>query len=154
MTGGAITAQRPVMRVDFVVATDAGVGSLAVRHVSRVTTAAGQGEVCVSQRKVRKIMRETGLIEPRDVGLASVVLRVTTAALARAGLWHSSVVAGLTANVFRHVFVTVETEGGLPRPIGSVVTIGALAFDFRVCLRDRAGHDQLLEGSGARPVTG
>lgn len=74
MTSSAIPAQRPVMRVDFIVATDTSVGSLAVGHVGRVTTATGQSDVCVSQRKVGKIVCETGLIESRDVGVASVVL--------------------------------------------------------------------------------
>ena len=74
MTGGAVPAQRPVMRVNLIVATDASVGSLAVGHVGRVTTPAGQSNVRVPQRKVRKIMCEAGLIEPRDVGVASVVL--------------------------------------------------------------------------------
>jgi hypothetical protein len=74
MTGGAVPAQRPVVRVDLIVATDASVGSLAVGHVGRVTTAAGQSDVRVPQRKVRKIVCETVLIEPRDVGVASMVL--------------------------------------------------------------------------------
>ena len=83
-----------------------------------------------------------------------MVLGVAAAAFTRAGRRHASVIAGLAADVFRYILVTVETERGLSLAIGTIVAVGAIAFDFGVRLGDGARHDELLEAGGPGPVTG
>ena len=93
-------------------------------------------------------MCEARLAEPCDVRVAPVVLGVAALAFTGAGRRQTSVVAGLATDVLRYVLVTVETQLGLPLAIGPIVAIGTIPFDFRVRLRDGAGHDQLLDARG------
>jgi hypothetical protein len=154
VTGAAIRSQRVVVRIVFLVAANAGVGSLAERHSLRVTAGTGQGDMRIQQFEVGQVMGEARLAEPRDIGVTPVVLGVAAAAFTGSGRRHAAVIASLAADVFRNIFVTVETKRGLSLTIGTIVAVGAIAFDFGVRLGDGAGHHELLDAGSSGPVTG
>ena len=106
----------------------------------------------VTQREVRQVVREAGLVESHDVRVAPMVLRVTTTTLPGTRREHAAVIAGFAANVLRNVFVATQTERGLPFTIGLVVAGGTILFNVGVALGERAGHDQCLESGGVRPL--
>ena len=117
-----------------------------------MTTATAQRQVRVTQREVGQVVCEAGLVESRDVRVAPVVLRVATTTLSAARCGHATVITGLAADVLRNVLVAVQAERGLSLTVGSIMAGGAIFFAAGMCLGDRAGHDQCLEGGGVRPL--
>ena len=106
----------------------------------------------ITQCKVGKIVREAGLVESHGVRVTPVVLSVATTTLPGARCEHAAVITGPGANVLGNVLVATQAKRGLPLTISPVMAGGAILFNPGVCLRNRAGHDQCLEGSRVRPV--
>lgn len=150
MTGRALGTQCATMDVILAMTVDTGCGRLAIRHIGAMAAGTCDGEVSVLQREIRQVVREAGLIELVDVGVATQVLGVTTAALAGGSLWHAAVISRLGADIGGDFLVAVEAQGGLALPVGTVVAITALAFDLGVGLGDRPGHDELFDVRGVR----
>ena len=108
------------------------------------------GYMRILQWDFRQVVREAGLVELVDVGVAAQMLGVATAALAGGGLGHPAVVTSLGADIGSDFLVTVETQGRLTRAVGAVMAVTAFAFDLGVGLGDRPGHDELLDICGVR----
>ena len=106
------------------------------------------GYVRILQREIRQVVREARLVELIDVGVAAQVLGMAAAALAGGCLRHPAVITGLGADISGDFLVTVETQGGLARAVGTVVAVTAFAFDLGVGLGYRPGHDELFDVRG------
>ena len=110
----------------------------ALRHALALLVAAAALErrVGALEREVGQAMIEPRAIELNDVGLAALVLRVASAALAGAGIGHAPVKAQMVAHVARDFLVTIETQRGLAADVGAIVAVGAGLLLLHV----RAGH--------------
>ncbi len=106
----------------------------------------------IQQFEVCQLVGEAWLAEPGDVGVASMVLGMAATAFTGAGARHTAVVAALAADVFRNIFVTIQTERGLSLTTRSVVAVGAIAFDFGV--RRETGPGMMSFSRLAAPAPG
>src|ERR1700759_1532558 len=100
------------MRVVPAMTVDAGRRSLPVRHSGGVATAASERHVCAGERKVSQLVSEARLVELVDIGVASQMLRMTSAALTRGGFGYTSMVAGLRGNVGCDLLMADQAQGG------------------------------------------
>jgi hypothetical protein len=154
VTGGAIRAERATMGVILrMTPTTLGRGlAISLGFGSFVTALARRGDVGVAECEVGEVVSESNLTESRDIGIAAQVLCVASAALTAGGLPHTAVITAFGADIRSDLFVTIQALRALPLTIGEVVTGRAFGLDPRVRLRDRTGHDELLNAGrpGAR----
>ena len=76
----------------------------------------------------------------RDVRLAALVFRVTSLALAGAGVAHPPVIVGMATQILRDILMTVHAQRGLRHLVGAVVAVAAVALLLDVRIAELAGH--------------
>src|SRR3984893_11905075 len=132
------------VRVIRLMAADAVRRSLAPRFAFLVATLAVEGSVRALECEVGELMIELRAAELDDVGLAALVFRVASTALADAGVGHAAVVALMLLHVGGDILVTVQAQRSLCSNVGSVVAVRAGLFLLHMRLRHLAGHEQRL----------
>lgn len=130
------------MRLILFVASHAGRGRVAILFAGLMTTGACHRRMRVAQWKIRALMIELFGDEFDDIGIAPLMFGVTTLALQRGRIRQVSVESGLLLHIAGNILVTIQTQRGLTDLVGSVVAIGASAFQFGVRIADFAGHQQ------------
>src|SRR3569833_440135 len=150
VTGGALSPQCTVMDIVLAMAVDTSRRRLAIRSIRSMASRAGHGYVGIPERKIRQLVREAGLVELVDVGVAALMFRMAAAALTGRRLGHPAVVARLGADIGSDFLVTVQAQRGLALPVGTVVTVTAFAIDLGVGLGDGPGHDERFDACGMR----
>ncbi len=112
--------------------------------------------VLASQRIVRGIVLESRDVHPQDVCFAAEVFGVARAAFCPINGRQAPMKADLGAHIGGDVLVTIEAESRLPPTVAAVVAIGTVLFEFGVCIRYLAWHEQglYIGGIGARTEEG
>lgn len=103
-------AELPMVCVVALVAIDAVSCNFAPRHTGLVAGVAGERGMRALERKVGQVMIELPTAQVHDVGLATLVLRVTGTALTGAGVGHTSVVAVMLPQVRGDLFMAIQTQ--------------------------------------------
>ena len=109
----AFRTEAATMRVVGSVACDAGCWSFTERTVRAVAAVATNGGVRPLQMKVGEFVIKAVAAEMHDVGVSTVMLAVTSSALARARRRHAAMKATACGNVGRDVFVAVKAQSRL-----------------------------------------
>lgn len=148
MADGAVGSEEATVGVIPRVAAVTGRGCLAKRHAGLVTASAGEGDVRTLEREVGQVVRESGLAQPRDVGVSTEVLGMAASTLTCRDLPDVAVVTTLAPDVCRDFFVAAQAKTALPLAIGQVVALGAFGFEPGVCRGDRTRHDELFDARG------
>jgi hypothetical protein len=140
-----LSEARPV-NVLLEMTTNAGRVRLSESHVAEVTASAIQIRVTVQQREIRAAVIECVPVEPDDIGVPALVLRMT----ARAGEFGDrrvqAVKSGARTDVGGNLDVTVNAELALRLLGEGPVAEAALALVFRVAGHHRTRHQDCLEG--------
>ena len=136
------------MDVVCLVAGGAARGRFAPCGPGRV--AGGAAERCMSafERKIREPVVELGPAEPDDVGVASLVFRVTGAAFAAARIRHAAVKSQPLPQIRGDVLVAAHAQCRLGARIGAVVTVRAGFLELFVRARHFSRHQQRFDRRG------
>ncbi len=116
-----------------------------------MTIGAGNAHVRALQRVVRQGVVECGWIQPHDVSLPSLVIRMTAATRGRGETRCQAVKALAGREIRTHVLMTPEAEPVLGGTIEGAVATRALLFVFRMTLDHGTGHQQCLGICSAKP---
>jgi len=98
--------------------------------------------VFADQREIREVVIERIFFEVHDVGIPTLVIRMAARAGRILGLLESTVKARRLLDVFGDVLVTIKAQGALLSSLETLVTLGAIAFDFRVAFDHLPRHYQ------------
>lgn len=145
VAGRAFGAEGAAMHVILLVTVQTAGRRATVRFARTVACSAGQGRVGPIEREIGEGVVETRGTELVDIGVATEMLGMTSAALPGACVLHPPVIARRAADIRGDLLVTVEAETGLARAIRAVVAGAAVGFELLVSPADRPRHDQLLE---------
>jgi len=140
----AVFGQGSVMSVVVAVAADAVEWCIAPRDVGDVARSAARALVGAEQGVVRLCVIEGGFGEPPDVCIASAMIPVTRAALARRREGMFRVEAFPCREIGRDLFVAVEAERALRVRLERLMAGRALRFVLRMRFDERPRHHHLL----------
>jgi len=145
MTFVARFPQTSFMRITGLVTVEAACRGVAEPHPLRVAVAARHSDMCVAKLEVRTRVIEGLAVQLDDVGISSLVIRMTMVAflLRRLGIAPMKRAAGLA--IGRNVLVAGRTESRLRPRRKRFVTVAALLLELGMSGHERPGHDELLE---------
>jgi hypothetical protein len=148
VASGTIAPQLAFVRLLFPVAVHAAGRGFAERLPAHVTARATNDCVRIVQGKIGTVMIKLLTTQLHDVGVATMVLRVATAAFRRRYTGQVSVKALFAADVGCDLLVTIEAQTRLALAIAAVVAERALLLILGMSMGDFARHEQYLRIHG------
>jgi hypothetical protein len=145
MTFVARLPQASFMGIIGLVTVEAASGGVAEPCRLGVAVAAWHSDVCVAKREVRTRVIERLAVQLDDVGISSLVIRMTMVAflLRRLGIAPMKRAAGLA--IGGNFFVAGRAESRLRPWRKRLVTVAAFLLELGMSGHERPGHDELFE---------
>jgi hypothetical protein len=111
----------------------------------RVAVDAHEVGVLAEQLEVSEPVIERALVEPQDVGVPALVIRVAGGALLVRHVRRVAMEAGRGREVFRDLVMAVQTQLPLRLPLEAHMARPAFRLVLRMRARERPGHHEPLE---------
>jgi hypothetical protein len=144
----AIAARRteptPV-KVIILMATDACAGRVTILVSRSMAVRALNAPMRARQMEIRQIVIERRFIEVNDVRVATFMVRVTASAFVARYIGGQAVKSSTLKNIVVYFFMAIAAKRALARLLKQLVAGRAIAFEFRVRLRHRTGHDECFD---------
>lgn len=145
MAVGARFAEISHVLVVVAMAGDAFRGGVVKQRVDGMTVLAQSLCVAIAEWKIREPVIERRSVEPDDVGVAPLVVGVTSRARAVTGLDGQTVEARARPQILGDLRMAIETQVPLLLALEADMTGGALALVLGVARNDGARHYEPLE---------
>ena len=142
MAVATFRAEKVFMHVVFLVARVTRGGSVPVlgfRFVAGVTLGI---EVFAGKNEIGQLVVEAGLVQTNDVGVPAFMIRMAVSARPPIGASIFTVKTETVIYVSGDIFVAIEAQRSLLRPLERLVTGITVFFEFGMPFDDFAGHHQ------------
>jgi len=139
--------------VIFEVAADTIARGLAMLNVRNVTADTRSLGVLAKQLEIREIMVECVLVQTKNVGISTFVIRVAGGTFIASDSIRSSVKTCAIGDIAGNILMTIKAERSLLSPVEQLVAGRTFCFELCMALYNIAGHHQRLNGLSSSGVT-